>query len=208
MPSLCHVYLDRKPDGTPFYVGIGNARRVKHIDRNHWHAAVREKYSGWTRTVIESADREKCKEFEMFLIAEIGRRDLGKGPLVNLTDGGEGAEGLIQSPEACEKIRVSKLGFSWGRHSPDTRRRQSLASKGKPKSAAHCEALSKALKGRKLSDEHKKNIGRAGVGRKFSPETIELLRQKSTNISDETRLKRSLAAKAQHARAKAAKEVK
>lgn len=37
---------------------------------------------------------EEAAELEILLIAEIGREDLGKGPLFNKTDGGDGTAGL------------------------------------------------------------------------------------------------------------------
>lgn len=115
--TATHVYIDRKPSGEPFYVGVGNSRRVKSFRRNAFHENTTNKYPDWTRTVIETSTWAKCVELEKFLISEIGRRDLGLGSLVNLTDGGDGSPGVICSEEA--KLKRSK------------------ATKGRPKSDEH-----------------------------------------------------------------------
>lgn len=49
-------------------------------------------------------------ELEKKLIHVIGRRDLKKGPLTNLTDGGEGIVGLIKTEEHRKKLSISSLG--------------------------------------------------------------------------------------------------
>lgn len=109
----CHVYLDRKPPterhpfGEPFYVGIGEAVRVADLKRNIFHQRICAKYPNWSRTVIEVDDnRENCEEFERFLIAEIGRRDLRTGSLVNMTEGGDGVKGRIYSDEERKVLSI------------------------------------------------------------------------------------------------------
>lgn len=101
------VYVDYRPGKVfpvPFYVGIGSAARVKWDKRNRFHTNITKKYKDWERVVVlESESREDCIELEMFLIAEIGRRDVGAGPLVNLTDGGEGTLGRKYSDEDRRK---------------------------------------------------------------------------------------------------------
>jgi hypothetical protein len=85
----------------PFYVGKG------HLDRCEYGM----KYSNFTsnlhkkntiKKIIESGQQpiivkihenlleDKAFELETFFISKIGRRDMKTGPLVNLTDGGEG----------------------------------------------------------------------------------------------------------------------
>ena len=53
----------------------------------------------------------------------------------------------------------------YGKHcSDDTKRRMSLASKGKKKSKEHSENISKGKKGMVLTEEHKIKIGLGGIG--------------------------------------------
>lgn len=86
------VYIHRKKsDDSVFYIGMGNISRV--VDNgyrnNHWNNVV-NKHGYYTKIVAEGLSIEDAYELEMFLISEYGRNDLGKGSLVNMTDGGDG----------------------------------------------------------------------------------------------------------------------
>jgi hypothetical protein len=109
------VYLHKRADnGQVFYVGIGVKKRPKDKSNrnNFWHHVV-NKY-GYTVDIIhESLDRKTAEEYEKKYINEFGRRDLGKGNLVNLTDGGEGVLGVIKTDDEKElqrKIHSEKTG--------------------------------------------------------------------------------------------------
>lgn len=103
-----YVYLHRKKTtGEVFYVGKGtnNRSRVRNNKSKFWNSIV-EKH-GYVIEIVESGLQEwYAFELEYNLIAYYGRRDLGRGPLVNLTDGGEGASGSIVSEE--RKLQVSR----------------------------------------------------------------------------------------------------
>ncbi len=99
------VYIHRKAtDGTIFYVGIGNPSRAKnrYYRNRFWKATVKK--HGHTIHIIERniSWKDAC-ESEIALIELIGRRDLGLGTLVNLTDGGDGAT------NTSRRIRVIDL---------------------------------------------------------------------------------------------------
>ena len=112
-----HIRLD---NNTPFYVGIGtkpkNATNSEYVRAN---ATINRK-SPWKNIVskteyeveilLESDDYEFIKQKEVEFIALYGRRDLNKGTLVNLTDGGEGSLNAICSEETKEKIRQRHTG--------------------------------------------------------------------------------------------------
>jgi hypothetical protein len=86
-----YVYVHSKPSGEIFYVGKGSKNRI--TDKNnrnlHWVRVV-EKYGYDSRTVVGGLQEWYAKELEIDLIAYYGRADLGYGPLVNETDGGDG----------------------------------------------------------------------------------------------------------------------
>jgi hypothetical protein len=90
----------RRDTGEIFYVGKGEGNRYKsRIGRNPYWKNIVEKH-GLIIEIIKYFDSEKLAfEAEVRLIASIGRKDLGKGPLVNMSDGGEGASGAIRSAE-------------------------------------------------------------------------------------------------------------
>lgn len=111
-----YVYRDPRPtkNSQPVYVGKGTGDR----DLSHWSRGSHNKpFQDFiahlkARGLVATCDRvfETEVEAEAFakeieLIALYGRRNLGKGPLFNLTDGGEGATGSVRSDE--EKAHLS-----------------------------------------------------------------------------------------------------
>jgi hypothetical protein len=88
------VYLHRKAtNGEVFYVGMGNLNRPKSKERSIvWHRTV-NKYGYTIEVIRRGLTKEDACSIEIDLIELIGRRDLGKGTLVNLTDGGDGIVG-------------------------------------------------------------------------------------------------------------------
>ena len=154
-----YVYMIFRPDGTPCYVGKGRGRR--------WTDNARRSHNPHLRRIIAKAEgnvplvkiREGLTEPEAFeiecaFIAAIGRKDSG-GPLVNLTEGGEGT--ADPSPETRAKQRAKKLG---GKATEETKAKMR---------AAHALAPPRdPAWGAKISA--------AKMGHKQRPETIEKLR--------------------------------
>lgn len=106
------VYLHRKAtDGTIFYVGMGEQDRAYSThSRNKWWTNVYKKHDRVVDIVAKDLSIDDAYELEVFLISEIGRKDLGLGNLVNLDDGGKGATGHIPTASARRKLskRTSK----------------------------------------------------------------------------------------------------
>jgi hypothetical protein len=96
-----YIYLHKRKDtGEVFYVGKGEGNRYKSkVGRTAYWLNIVKKH-GYIAEIVEYFDSE-CLAFsaEQKLIAKIGRKDLGKGPLVNLSDGGEGASGAVRTLE-------------------------------------------------------------------------------------------------------------
>jgi hypothetical protein len=126
---LTYIYMDPRQPGNfnyqgisltfePFYVGKGPIERVEfHI----YEAAVTKGYSPSHKVnkirgllnqdlkpviiVLQSGLSERdAFALEKLAIKKIGRKDLGRGPLLNLTDGGEGSSGRVVSKETKAKI--------------------------------------------------------------------------------------------------------
>lgn len=114
------VYLHRRKDTyEPFYVGISTStRRANRKDsRNKYWRHVYKKYGISSRIIAKGISWGDACELEEFLIETIGRKDLGKGPLCNLTCGGEGAPGRVLSEEHKRKISISHRGL---KHTPES----------------------------------------------------------------------------------------
>lgn len=90
----------------PFYVGIGRHRRALRHQNPTARAQNPIKRAIWDRCIKAGGrilysfphldlDHETAKKAECELIATIGRRMTGSGPLANLTEGGEGVIGVV-----------------------------------------------------------------------------------------------------------------
>ena len=146
------VYQHRRKDTNEvFYIGIGS-RRVRAKSREnrnpYWHHVVNS--VGYEIDIlIDGCTREEAEEVEVGMIEAYGRRDLGTGPLVNMTRGGSGAD-----------------GYDRPKHSKDSNIKRSVALKGKPRERITTDEvrkkISEKLKGRKLSEETlAKRIGKS-----------------------------------------------
>lgn len=142
------LYLHTKSESKEvFYVGIGNARRpyAKGKRRSKLWRRVVNKYGYEVIILADNLTREQACDMEKYLIKYYGRRDLGTGTLVNMTEGGEGSKGYITSEE--------------------TKAKQSAANKGKIRSAETKANISKARTGTKASEETKAKMSKARRGK-------------------------------------------
>jgi hypothetical protein len=106
-----HIRMDTE-ESRVFYIGMGRKERA-HSNRSrnpHWHNIYNiNKENKAPLRVVTFADNltfeEACKK-EIELIAWYGREDLGKGLLINLTDGGEGTKNIIVTKEKA--LRCSR----------------------------------------------------------------------------------------------------
>ena len=127
------VYIHRRQDGTPFYVGTGNPMRPWNFGARTqaWHgAALRENNKIQVEVVAEGLSLEAALELEKTLITQFGRVEDG-GVLVNRSTGGAtGSSGVRQTPEHREKRSQAMLGKNKGRkYSDEAKAKISAASK-------------------------------------------------------------------------------
>ena len=131
------VYQHTRNDtGAVFYIGIGmnDKRPYSQESRNtHWKNVVGK--AGYTVTVLfDDINWSTAVSIEKYLIRYHGRSDKELGPLVNKTDGGEGASGIIISEDQKQKISAANKGkkFTLGyKHTKETLLKMSIANKGK-----------------------------------------------------------------------------
>jgi hypothetical protein len=114
------VYQHRRIDsGEIFYIGVGvnKYRAYKKFGRNqHWKNIAQKGYQ--VEIIFENLTWEKAIEKEKDLILLYGRRDLGLGPLVNMTDGGEGVVGQIRSETSKKRHSEAMIGRLVGEKNP------------------------------------------------------------------------------------------
>ena len=100
------VYFHRKADTDEiFYVGKGTRWRenITHNRNKHWHNVVR-KHGFKVQIIARNLTNHEACILERKLISCIGR-----GSLVNYTDGGEGSPGYKHTAEALAKMQGRRL---------------------------------------------------------------------------------------------------
>ena len=112
-----YIYRDPSRNNEPIYVGKGCAKRAwSHLSSSKKHPFIqRLQYMKKNSVVpsieiIDALDESHSIFLEECLIEIIGRKDLKKGTLLNLTDGGEGVSGYEHDEFTRLKIKKSKAG--------------------------------------------------------------------------------------------------
>ena len=154
MSAKFYVYIYRDPSRNfqEIYVGKGqDDRAYKHLTRKDMHPFTQRLQKMGRDGVEPHIEIIHCNNEEVAFAAEVlsikvlGRKDLGRGTLLNLTDGGEGTSGYIPSAETLQKMSDAQKGKS---RSLETRQKSSDANKGKPKSLETRAKMSDAKKGK------------------------------------------------------------
>jgi hypothetical protein len=108
-----YIYIWKDANGTPFYVGFTKNKRRSNPRNNggrNWLCKQKLAEVGADRVIIELRPVSSVEEgaaLECKLIEEIGRVQMGTGPLTNLKSGGEGTH--TPTPEHREKLRQAML---------------------------------------------------------------------------------------------------
>ena len=113
-----NVYILYKDDGTPFYVGAGNDRRIdNHINGSGGRKSVNEvilehrnRGAEISHDVVATYEtKEEAFAAEIKLISMIGKISDG-GTLVNVTDGGAGVTGYKATDDS--NLKNSQRGYN------------------------------------------------------------------------------------------------
>lgn len=103
-----YVYLHYKADTNEiFYIGKGAGNRDKSVHRYRQWKGVVKKHGFRFERYAENLTESESFAVEIALIALYGRKDLGLGPLINHTNGGEGVSGWILTEE--QRMNRSKI---------------------------------------------------------------------------------------------------
>jgi hypothetical protein len=117
------VYRHRRLDNNEiFYVGIGmkKKRAFEKRSRNDMWKNITNKTKYEVEIIMEDIEYDLAKELEILLIEVYGRRDLSLGTLVNMTNGGDGNNGMSKGQR--KKISEKLTGH---KQSEETRKKKS-----------------------------------------------------------------------------------
>jgi len=115
-----HIRLDKNE---PFYIGIGTkckeftnhkgeyTRAFNREGRNNYWKHIINKSEYIVEILLESDSYDFIKQKEIEFIKLYGRKNKRLGPLVNLTDGGDGNYGVELTKETRDKMSKSRIGL-------------------------------------------------------------------------------------------------
>ena len=168
-----YTYAYLREDRTPYYIGKGKGDRALNKNRKGIKPPKDE-----SRIIFlkQNLTEEEAFKHEVYMIAVLGRKDLGTGILRNRTDGGEGSSGAIVSEETrrkkSEAIKGESNPFYGKSHSEETRRILSEVKRGESNpfyGKSHSEET------RRILSEVKRGESNPFYGKSHSEETIKLL---------------------------------
>jgi hypothetical protein len=149
--------LENPSTGEIRYVGK-TTKPLRYRLSHHKGCYTKSHKSSWIRSLdkdpvirlVDTVPKDEWKFWEQFWIEQFYNWGFN---LVNHTLGGDGSNGMAQSPESNKKRSQSLLGRS---RSQKVREKISKSHKGKSKSKSHRDKISETLTGRKQSTETKK----------------------------------------------------
>jgi hypothetical protein len=158
-----HIRLDKNE---PFYIGIGNDKDYKRAHekyacrRSKFWKKIADKTEYIVEILFDDIDFEFAKQKEIEFIKLYGRKNLGTGPLCNLTDGGDGLANIVFTEQHRKRLSESLKGKT---HSIERRQKNREAKLKNPIF---------------FTEEIRRKISEANKGKKLSHEHIELMKQR------------------------------
>lgn len=192
-PNRFYTYAYLREDRTPYYIGKGSGRRAY---QKHETILVPRSEDRIILLKQNLSEKDAFKH-EIYLIAVLGRKDLGTGILRNRSDGGEGNSGIIVSEETRRKLSKINSGKNHPQYgkpkSEETRRKLSECNKNRPQEVIEKIRQAKLgeknwfygrtgpahpMFGRKASEETRKKLSEMKKGIRPSNNTIQKAKEK------------------------------
>jgi hypothetical protein len=164
-PNRFYTYAYLRIDRTPYYIGKGKGNRISNRKKRDIKPPKDK-----SRIIFlkQNLTEEEAFKNEIYMIAVFGRKDLGTGILHNRTNGGEGASGVIHTPETRAKISASSKDKIM---SAEARAKMSAANKGRTHSPETKAKMSASRKGENHPLYGKTGENNPRYGKTHSPET-------------------------------------
>lgn len=164
-----HIRVDKN---IPFYIGIGSDLKYNRAnsirDRNIFWKRIANKTEYRVEIMLDDLSWEEACEKEIELIDLYGRSDLNRGPLCNLTNGGDGAHGVIfdeqRRKEISKRYSGEKNPFYGKKHSNETINR--LVDVAKNRSLETYKKIAAKNRDKKVPDSVRLKISKATKGDK------------------------------------------
>jgi hypothetical protein len=154
-----YTYAFLREDKTPYYIGKGKDNRA--YRRRNKGEIKQPKDKSRILILKQNLTEEKAFRHEIYMIAVLGRIDLGTGILHNRTNGGEGSSGIMKSEEQKRKqSELMKGRFSGKNHPQYGKKGINSHNYGKHHSEEQNRNHSEMMKGR-FSGENNPNYGKS-----------------------------------------------
>jgi len=101
MSNDFYTYAYLREDRTPYYIGKGRGNRAYKRNKRDYKPP---KDVAQILILKQNLTEDEAFKHEIYMIAVLGRKDIGTGILRNKTDGGEGSSGAIRSEAFRENM--------------------------------------------------------------------------------------------------------